>query len=42
MAYATIAWLLRFVAHHRISLFIPYRVAAGVGILVLLATGVIS
>lgn len=41
-AYATIAWLLRFVAHHRISLFIPYRVAAGVLVLVLLVTGVIS
>ena len=29
VAYATIAWLLRFVAHHPITWFVPYRVALG-------------
>ena len=42
MAYATIAWLLRFVADHSIVWFVPYRVALGVAILVLLATGAIT
>jgi undecaprenyl-diphosphatase len=40
VAYASIAWLLRFVAGHRITLFVPYRVALGVLLVVLLATGV--
>ncbi|HET7430491.1 MAG TPA: undecaprenyl-diphosphate phosphatase [Nocardioides sp.] len=42
VAYATIAWLLRFVAHHPITWFVPYRVALGALILVLLASGVMS
>ena len=42
VAYASIAWLLRFVARHPISAFVPYRLAVGVLILVLLATGVLS
>ncbi|MGI8531708.1 MAG: undecaprenyl-diphosphate phosphatase [Geodermatophilaceae bacterium] len=42
VAYASIAWLLRFVAKHRISAFVPYRLAVGVLILALLATGVLS
>jgi undecaprenyl-diphosphatase len=42
VAYATVAWLLRFVAHHPITWFIPYRVALGVLLLVLLASGVMS
>ena len=29
VAYATVAWLLRFVAHHPITWFVPYRVALG-------------
>jgi undecaprenyl-diphosphatase len=33
VAYATIAWLLRFVAHHSIAAFVPYRVALGVIVL---------
>jgi undecaprenyl-diphosphatase len=41
-AYATIAWLLRFVAHHPITWFIPYRVALGVLVLVLLSANVMS
>jgi undecaprenyl-diphosphatase len=42
VAYATIAWLLRFVAHHPITWFVPYRVALGVVLLVVLASGVMS
>jgi undecaprenyl-diphosphatase len=40
VAYASIAWLLRFVAHHSIARFVPYRIAVGaVTIIVLLVTG---
>src|SRR3954454_13107889 len=42
VAYASIAWLLRFVAHHPISWFVPYRVLLGVLLLVLLGTGTIT
>ncbi|MGN6781627.1 MAG: undecaprenyl-diphosphate phosphatase [Marmoricola sp.] len=42
VAYVSIAWLLRFVSHHSIARFVPYRVALGVVLLVLLATGVMS
>jgi undecaprenyl-diphosphatase len=42
VAYASIAWLLRFVAHHTIAWFVPYRLALGVLLLVLLGTGVLS
>jgi undecaprenyl-diphosphatase len=37
VAYASIAWLLRFVAHHSIAKFVPYRVALGVVVLVVIA-----
>jgi len=39
VAYASIAWLLRFVATHPISAFVPYRILAGVVIAVLLVVG---
>jgi undecaprenyl-diphosphatase len=42
VAYAAIAWLLRFVAHHPITWFVPYRVALGALLIVLLAGGVMS
>jgi undecaprenyl-diphosphatase len=42
VAYAAIAWLLKFVAGHSIVAFVPYRVVLGVGILGLLAAGTIS
>ena len=42
VAYASIAWLLRFVAHHTIVAFVPYRVALGGIVLALLAFGVIN
>jgi undecaprenyl-diphosphatase len=42
VAYATIAWLLKFVAHHPITWFVPYRVALGVVLIVVLSSGVLS
>jgi undecaprenyl-diphosphatase len=42
VAYASVAWLLRFVAGNSIGKFVPYRVALGVVLLVLLGTGVMS
>jgi undecaprenyl-diphosphatase len=39
--YASIALLLRFLASHSIGVFVGYRVALGLGVLVLVATGVI-
>jgi undecaprenyl-diphosphatase len=42
VAYASIAWLLRFVAHHSIGKFVPYRIALGVVLLILLGTGAMS
>lgn len=42
VAYASIAWLLRFVAHHSIAWFVPYRVALGGVLIVLLATNTIA
>lgn len=42
VAYASIAWLLKFVARHTYSAFIVYRVALGLVLIVLLATNTIS
>ena len=42
VAYAAIAWLLRFVAHHSIAWFVPYRVALGLLLLALLGSGVMT
>jgi undecaprenyl-diphosphatase len=42
VAYITVAWLLKFVSHHSIAKFVPYRVTLGVVLLVLLSTGVMS
>ena len=42
VAYASIAWLLRFVAGHSIAVFVWYRLALGAVLLVLLGTGTIS
>jgi undecaprenyl-diphosphatase len=39
VAYASIAWLLRFVAHHPITVFVWYRVALGLVLVVVLSTG---
>jgi len=40
VAYASIAWLLRYVAGHNFSVFILYRIGLGIIVLVLLAGGV--
>ncbi|MGW1915657.1 undecaprenyl-diphosphate phosphatase [Streptomyces sp. NPDC002076] len=42
VAYASIAWLLKFVAKHSFNAFVIYRIVIGVGLLGLLATGVLS
>jgi undecaprenyl-diphosphatase len=42
VAFVAIAWLLRYIAHHNFSIFIVYRVALGLLILGLLATGALS
>ncbi len=42
VAYASIAWLLRFVAHHPITVFVWYRVALGVVLAGVLAAGWLS
>ncbi len=41
VAYATIAWLLKFVAAHTFTTFVVYRVVVGVVLLGLLGTGVL-
>jgi undecaprenyl-diphosphatase len=42
VAYAAVAWLLKFVAHHSIVAFVPYRVVLGAVLLGLLGAGVMS
>jgi len=42
VAYVAIAWLLRFVAHHSIAKFVPYRVLLGIVVIALLIAGVID
>ncbi len=42
VAYAAIAWLLRFVAHHSIVTFVWYRVAVGAAIMAALVAGVLT
>jgi undecaprenyl-diphosphatase len=42
VAYASIAWLLRLVAGHPITVFVPYRIAAGIAVIILVASGALS
>jgi undecaprenyl-diphosphatase len=42
VAYASVAWLLRYVARHTYAVFIAYRLLVGALLLVLLATGVVA
>lgn len=42
VAYASVAWLLKFVGGNSIVKFVPYRIALGVVLLVVLGTGVMS
>ena len=39
VAYASVAWLLRFVSTNRITAFVPYRVVLGLAIMVALGAG---
>jgi undecaprenyl-diphosphatase len=42
VAYASIAWLLKLVAGHPITVFVPYRIAAGIAVIILVASNSIS
>ncbi|NUP63403.1 MAG: undecaprenyl-diphosphatase, partial [Nonomuraea sp.] len=42
VAYASIAWLLKFVAKHSFNAFVVYRIVVGVLLLGLLSTGGLS
>jgi undecaprenyl-diphosphatase len=42
VGYAAVAWLLRFVAHHGLGVFVRYRVALGAVVLVLVGAGAVS
>jgi undecaprenyl-diphosphatase len=42
VAYASIAWLLKFVSSHPITAFIPYRIFAGFAVIALLLTGTVE
>lgn len=42
VAYVSIAWLLRFVAHNRFTAFVIYRVVAGLAVVGLLVAGVVT
>lgn len=42
VAYASIAWLLKYVAKHSFNAFVVYRIAIGVILFGLLGTGVLS
>jgi undecaprenyl-diphosphatase len=42
VAYASIAWLLKFVANHSLNAFVGYRILIGVALMGMLATGVLS
>lgn len=42
VGYLAIAWLIKFVAHNSFTNFVYYRIVLGVGILVLVTTGVIT
>ncbi|MEV4419560.1 undecaprenyl-diphosphate phosphatase [Patulibacter sp. NPDC049589] len=42
VGYAAVAWLLKFIAHHGLGIFIKYRVALGAIVLILVGTGALS
>jgi undecaprenyl-diphosphatase len=42
VAYASIAWLLKFVAKNPITVFVGYRIVAGLAVIALLAAGVLT
>jgi undecaprenyl-diphosphatase len=42
VGYAAIAWLLRYLAHHSVNVFVVYRVLLGSTVLILMAAGAIN
>jgi undecaprenyl-diphosphatase len=42
VGYAAVAWLLKFIAHHGLGVFVTYRVALGTVVLLLVATNTVS
>jgi undecaprenyl-diphosphatase len=42
VAYAAVAWFLRFVADHSMKVFAVYRVAVGLGLALLLTAGIMT
>jgi undecaprenyl-diphosphatase len=42
VGYAAIAWLLRYIEHHSVYVFVWYRIALGAVLLAALGTGLIS
>ena len=42
VAYAAVAWLLRFIARHTYTVFIVYRLVLGTVVLILVATGTLA
>jgi undecaprenyl-diphosphatase len=42
VAFLAVAWLLRYIAHHNLSIFIAYRVALGGLVLILVASGAVA
>jgi undecaprenyl-diphosphatase len=42
VGYAAVAWLLKFIAHHGLGVFIKYRVALGTIVLILVGTGALA
>jgi len=42
VGYASIAWLLKYISKHGFGAFIIYRVALGIGVILLLVTGAVS
>lgn len=42
VGYAVIAWFLRYIAAHRFTPFVAYRIVAGVGLLALIGAGVLT
>lgn len=41
VGYAVIAWFMRYIAHHRFTVFVVYRIAVGVALLIMLGAGVL-
>jgi undecaprenyl-diphosphatase len=42
VGYAAVAWLLKFIAHHGLGVFIRYRIALGTIVLILVGTGALA